>query len=82
MDTNLNMRCDNNKNNGNYDVIKTSNERDFYKKKLNFEVMQRNVENKELQNQLCKIQDELEFEKKNSKDKMSRLEEVSRNQII
>ncbi|RNA16350.1 hypothetical protein BpHYR1_053577 [Brachionus plicatilis] len=75
MDTNLNISFESNRKVGYDDLMKLTNERDFYKQKFSFEATQRDVENKELRNQLCKIREELALEQKSSRDKMTRLEE-------
>jgi len=53
------------------------NERDILKHKLFFDKSFKEVERKELENQLNQARDELAKEQKFSRDKMARLEEVS-----
>ena len=53
------------------------NERDVLKHKLFFDKSFKEVERKELENQLNQARDELAKEQKFSRDKMARLEEVS-----
>ena len=53
------------------------NERDILKHKLFFDKSFKQVERKELENQLNQAREELAKEQKFAKDKMTRLEEVS-----
>ena len=53
------------------------NERDVLKHKLFFDKSFKEVERKELENQLAQAREELSKEQKFAQDKMSRLEEVS-----
>lgn len=55
------------------------NERDILKHKLYFDKSYKEVERKELENQLAQAREELAKEQKYSKDKIARLEEVSYN---
>ena len=58
-------------------VLKLMNERDILKHKLFFDKSFKEVERKELENQLFIAREELAKEQKFAKDKMARLEEVS-----
>ena len=53
------------------------NERDVLKHKLFFDKSFKEVERKELENQLAQAREELSKEQKFAQDKMARLEEVS-----
>lgn len=52
------------------------NERDTLRHQLYFDKSYKEVEKKELENQLNKVKDELNREQKMSRDKVARLEEV------
>ncbi|CAF0735884.1 unnamed protein product [Brachionus calyciflorus] len=57
------------------EFLKLSNERDYFRQKLHFEIGHRETQIRELQNQLNQARDDLGIENKIARDKVARLEE-------